>query len=85
MIQFAPELAWQKQAACREAPTAEARRAKADKFFPAGRPSNEPKRMCADCPVVQDCLQWALEYDETGIWGGTTDKERSKMKMGAAA
>lgn len=32
--------------------------------------------MCDDCPVAQDCLEYALIYEEQGVWGGTTEKER---------
>ena len=34
------------------------------------------RRMCAGCPYKQPCLEWAVEHDEMGIWGGTTAKER---------
>lgn len=32
-----------------------------EKFFPAGRPASEPKRVCATCPVRQECLDFALD------------------------
>jgi len=34
------------------------------------------RRMCAGCPYKEPCLAWAVEHDEMGIWGGTTQKER---------
>jgi WhiB family redox-sensing transcriptional regulator len=37
---------------------------------------NAARRMCAGCPYKQPCLEWAVEHDEMGIWGGTTAKER---------
>jgi WhiB family redox-sensing transcriptional regulator len=39
------------------------------------------KKVCAACPVVTQCLQYALENDEPhGVWGGTTPYERQRMK-----
>jgi len=32
-----------------------------EKFFPAGRPSSEPKVLCQGCPVRQECLDFALD------------------------
>ena len=41
------------------------------------------KRYCATCPVITECLQWALDNkEETGIWGGTNDRERRKIRRG---
>lgn len=34
------------------------------------------RKMCAACPYKKPCLDWAVEHDEIGIWGGTTQKER---------
>ena len=38
------------------------------------------KRVCADCPVAEQCLQAAIENREKGIWGGTTELERARMQ-----
>jgi WhiB family redox-sensing transcriptional regulator len=40
----------------------------------------EAKQYCASCPVVMSCLLWALENKEFGIWGGSTEVERRRMK-----
>lgn len=37
------------------------------------------KMWCEICPVKEDCLIWAVIYNESGVWGGTTDSEREKM------
>jgi hypothetical protein len=37
------------------------------------------KSMCRSCPYTVKCLQWAIDNKETGIWGGTTEKERRRM------
>lgn len=58
-----------------------------DGFFPErGISGRQAKRVCNDvCPVRQECLDYALENDERwGIWGGTTEHERRKMKKESA-
>ena len=37
------------------------------------------KSMCKSCSYVTKCLQWAIDNNETGIWGGTTERERRRM------
>ena len=55
-------------------------------FFPEqGGSPREAKSVCAVCPVRLKCLQWALDKDERfGVFGGTTPRERRRMK-GAAS
>jgi WhiB family redox-sensing transcriptional regulator len=37
----------------------------------------EAKRVCAGCPVQQECLRWALKHDiREGVWGGLDEGER---------
>jgi WhiB family redox-sensing transcriptional regulator len=39
------------------------------------------KKVCAECPVEEQCLEWALQNDEQhGIWGGTTPKQRMRIR-----
>ena len=38
------------------------------------------KRMCASCPVKAPCLAHALEFEDFGIWGGTTPEERAVIR-----
>ncbi len=66
---------WRHRAACRaEDP---------ELFFPIGNGTAaqeqiaEAKSVCSGCPVVSECLAWALESgQDSGIWGGMTDNER---------
>lgn len=37
--------------------------------------------VCRTCPHQAECLAWAIEHDEHGIWGGTTDRERLRAKI----
>jgi len=35
------------------------------------------KKLCAQCPIKQECLEYAVEAEEEwGIWGGLTARER---------
>ena len=51
-------------------------------FFPEkGGSTREAKRICAICPVQQECLSHALDNDERfGIWGGMSERERRRLK-----
>lgn len=53
----------------------------ADKLFylSKGQSSAPAKAFCSDCPVRKPCLFFALFYKESGIWAGTTDKERLNL------
>ena len=38
------------------------------------------KRFCAQCPVVMQCLEYSLRFQEPyGIWGGIAEDERHKI------
>ena len=49
-------------------------------FFPKkGGSHTEAKNVCERCPVRPDCLDWAIEHDETdGVWGGMGPAERAR-------
>ena len=58
-----------------------------DLFFPIGSTgpavvqANRAKEVCRRCPVIHDCLEWALSnYQDAGVWGGTTEEERRIMR-----
>jgi WhiB family redox-sensing transcriptional regulator len=40
----------------------------------------EAKKICADCPVREQCLDHAMKFQEYGVWGGLTANERRVMK-----
>ena len=55
-----------------------------DIFFPErGRNNNiaRAQRICARCPVREECFVHGMNNDERGIWGGTTGRERRQLKM----
>jgi WhiB family transcriptional regulator, redox-sensing transcriptional regulator len=57
-----------------------------DVFFPEGRQRpvwediDRAKAICATCPVVEPCRDWAVSMRvSSGIWGGLTEGERQRM------
>ena len=42
--------------------------------------ANEAKKICARCPIVGTCLEYALRFEEYGIWGETTPSERRQIR-----
>jgi WhiB family transcriptional regulator, redox-sensing transcriptional regulator len=69
------ELEWREQAACKGrvelffGPRAERPQARA-------RREANARRVCADCPVVAECRQWARQNHEFGFWGGESEDQR---------
>jgi WhiB family transcriptional regulator, redox-sensing transcriptional regulator len=50
-------------------------------FFPShGDPGTQARQICAACPVRDDCLGYATDADEFGIWGGLDQDERRNLK-----
>lgn len=67
---------WTDAAACRDT--------NPDLFFPGEHEYGtavEAKRICAGCPVRQDCLDAHL-WEDYGIFGGTSPKERRVLRRG---
>ena len=56
-----------------------------DLWFPeTGESNREAKALCRRCPVRDDCLDYALAHDARfGIWGGTSERDRRRMKRPA--
>ena len=70
---------WRDQAACRVMPP--------ELFFPSGVTGiavehiDAAKAVCHACPVRDACLRFAFETkQEHGIWGGTTENERRRLR-----
>ena len=50
-------------------------------FFPPRHdPGTEAKRICQHCPVLDECLDYALQAGELGVWGGKTEAERRTLR-----
>lgn len=66
---------WQPEAACLNLSITEKDRV----FFPGrGRPNKTApfEQYCGICPVIDECLEFALVHEEEGVWGGTTSEQR---------
>lgn len=72
-IERDPETAWMAEGNCahREPST----------FFPSDGVGVEiAKRICQDCPVISQCLEYAIEHRiDHGVWGGTSERERRRI------
>lgn len=54
-------------------------------FFPErGGDTDTARAICAQCPVTRECLDFALRATSaiSGIWGGTTGKDRRELRRG---
>ena len=69
-----PERQWRLRAACRGLDT--------ELFFPDNVLDSEiPMRVCRNCPVQVECF---ADRSVWGVWGGTTEWERSDFLRGQA-
>jgi WhiB family redox-sensing transcriptional regulator len=76
---------WEDQGLCKGHPNPEL-------WTPLSKASpeaKEGKRICRHCPVIVECLTYALNTDErNGTWGGLTqweraaDRKRAKQRAG---
>jgi WhiB family transcriptional regulator, redox-sensing transcriptional regulator len=67
------EQQWMLSALCRQrAP---------EEFFPSdGVGVEQARKVCADCPVKAECLEYALTYRiDHGVWGGASERERRRI------
>ena len=64
---------WMAEGKCRDHPH--------ETFFPSDGVGVEiAKRICADCPVRESCLEYALFHDiEHGVWGGASERARGRI------
>lgn len=65
---------WFDQAACRGKPLY--------LWFPDDKTpiSKAAKQICDSCPVKQECLDYGVENEFYGVWGGLSSRKRSKMR-----
>jgi WhiB family redox-sensing transcriptional regulator len=70
---------WRHHAACQDEDP--------ELFFPIGNTGpalvqiEEAKAVCRRCPVLDSCLQWALDSgQDSGVWGGLSEDERRDLK-----
>lgn len=55
-------------------------------LFFDGHPKSieEAKGVCRRCPLVGTCLEYAMQANHVGVWGGTDDDERRNIRRRAA-
>jgi WhiB family redox-sensing transcriptional regulator len=70
---------WRKNAACRDTDP--------ELFFPIGTTGQAidqieaARSVCYACEVREACLEFALATNqESGVWGGTSEEERRKLR-----
>ena len=39
------------------------------------------KRICGDCKVQTECLDYALQHEVKGWWGNTTEQQRAAIRV----
>ena len=66
-------LSWRQRAACRGVDP--------DIFYPVSDDdAGAAKAICAQCPVREACLEYALvNRERDGVWGGATERERRRI------
>ena len=67
------DTAWMADGKCRELPP--------ETFFPTDGVGVEiARRVCANCPVKDPCLEYALLHRiEHGVWGGHSERSRRRI------
>ena len=68
-----PETEWMAEGNCASRPPS--------LFFPSdGVGVDAARRICNECPVKDQCLEYALENRiDHGVWGGTSERERRRL------
>jgi WhiB family transcriptional regulator, redox-sensing transcriptional regulator len=71
-------LGWQDRALCAQTDP--------EAFYPEkGGSTREAKKVCRNCEVRAECLEYALATEQDcGVWGGLSPQERRRLKREAA-
>ncbi|CAN5348062.1 WhiB family transcriptional regulator [soil metagenome] len=72
-------LSWRNRSACLDEDP--------ELFFPVGttgpalEQTERAKAVCRACPVINECLEWALDSNQdAGVWGGLNEDERRTLR-----
>ena len=75
---FLRDTAWMEDAACAGLD--------AESFFPEKDDvALTAKAVCAGCPVIDQCLEYAVDNMLVGIWGGMGERQRTEYRKGSRA
>jgi WhiB family redox-sensing transcriptional regulator len=72
------DFTWMELANCRNVETAT--------FYPEKHESaliqkmKTARQVCGECDVRKECLDYALEYEPLGFWGGMSEKDRKAYR-----
>jgi WhiB family redox-sensing transcriptional regulator len=74
------------QAACRGIDTSVFYHPENERGPSRRRRESHAKQICQTCPVLANCLRWALAAREPyGVWGGLSVEEREALLSGQTA
>jgi len=40
----------------------------------------QAKRICANCPIIEQCREFGLNHERYGTWGGLSENERAQIR-----
>lgn len=53
-----------------------------DLFFETGADARAQARaLCTGCPIREACQDWAVAFEEYGLWANTTPSQRKRMRQ----
>lgn len=77
---------WMEEGECRKRSNSAEARERLTKMFYNERSTTQTraaKKLCSECSVKEECWDYALKAPhDNGIWGGTTPRERFKIRRG---
>jgi WhiB family redox-sensing transcriptional regulator len=56
-----------------------------DAYYPEkGKPHEIrlAKKGCAACPIIEQCAEYAIDWELEGVWGGLTANDRRTRRKG---
>jgi WhiB family transcriptional regulator, redox-sensing transcriptional regulator len=71
---------WQVNAACRGSDTSNFYHPENERGPSRVKREMGAKAVCSGCPVIENCLRWALTTREPyGVWGGLSPEDRDSL------
>lgn len=71
-----PKSGWRGAALCKDLTPEESDRIF---FIGPGQTSKRAQQFCGNCPVKRECNNFAITYNEYGIWAGSTEEDRRNL------